>query len=379
MVEPNKILVVDDVSENLQVIGKILNEHNYDISFSQDGRHALTILDDIMPDLILLDVAMPIMDGFEVCRQIKQNKKYQLIPIIFLSAKTDEKKIVEGFSIGAADYITKPFKSSELLARVKTHIELKHSRDIILNNNQKLIKLNQMKDKFFSIIAHDLKNPFTSLFLSSELLLRLLRDRNIEKAISRAITIKNTTRSANELLENLLTWSRNQLGDIPFQPVDVSLYDMVESIIKSASTAIFNKSLVVENSIEKNFTLIADNFLLETIIRNLVTNAIKFTHNHGKITIRAMQKKRSIEISVMDTGVGMSIDVLEKLFKVGEKIHSKGTAEESGSGLGLFICKEFVEKHNGKIWVKSEKEKGSEFVFSISNDLSNNFVGERVE
>lgn len=179
---PTHILIVDDVGENLQVLGNILSKEGFDTSFALNGKQAVSIVEDTMPDLILLDIAMPVMDGFEVCKLLKSQENTKAIPIIFLTAKTEMDNMIHGFSIGAADYVTKPFNTLELLARVRAHVELKKSKDIILEQNKELsvlvaklseknTELNSLiaaKDKFFSIIAHDLKGPVGNLnsFLS---------------------------------------------------------------------------------------------------------------------------------------------------------------------------------------------------------------------
>ena len=171
------ILIVDDIPKNLQVLSSILSFEGYQISFASSGSQALNIIETSLPDLILLDIMMPIMDGYEVCKILKSNPRTKDIPIIFLTGKVEAEDIVHGLKIGAVDYITKPFNSAELLSRVHTHIELKLSRDAIVKYNyeleeskKQLLELNASKDKFFSIIAHDLRSPFTGFIGLSQLL-----------------------------------------------------------------------------------------------------------------------------------------------------------------------------------------------------------------
>ena len=359
------IMVVDDIAENLQVLGNILHKEGFNISFAQDGKQAIEIIMEILPDLILLDVTMPEMDGFEVCTCLKKNEKTKYTPIIFLTAHTEIESMIKGFTLGAADYVTKPFNPQELLARVYAHIDIKLSKDIIASQNKKLKELNNAKDKFFSIIAHDLKNPFASLISSSELLLFLLEKNEIEKAKSKAQMIFDASKNGYILLQNLLEWSQSQLGNIKFSPENLIFSKLVNETILFVEIHANNKTIKINNEVPEDLELFADISLLEFILRNLITNAIKFTNSNGQITINAKHNSLETEICVNDNGVGIPKDIADKIFNIGSKITSKGTSGEKGTGLGLILCNEFVVKHGGKIWVESEVGKGSEFKFTL--------------
>ncbi len=352
------ILIVDDNPKNIQVISSILHEKGYNISISTSGIQALNAINAKMPDLILLDIEMPEMDGYEVCKQLKSDVKTKEIPVIFLTAKIETENIVYGFEIGAVDYITKPFNVAELLARVATHIELKKSRE-------KLIELNATKDRFFSIIAHDIKNPFAGILTSSELLLYALpryEKHQIEQSVAR---IYDSAKQGFNLLVNLLEWSQTQTDGIQFNPTKLNLKMVAQTSLNVVKELAENKNILINNEINSNLSINADENLLNAIFRNLLTNAVKFTPSPGTITIFATELDGLIEVSVSDTGVGMSRKILENLFKIENKTSKPGTAKESGTGLGLILCKEFVEKHGGKIWIDSELNKGSVFKFTI--------------
>ncbi len=360
-----RILIVDDVTKNIQVVANILKPHGYHINFAQDGKSALESVNLKYFDLILLDVMMPGMDGFQVCQLIKKNKKTAGIPIIFLTAKTDSDSIAKAFKVGGVDYVTKPFNPSELIARVKTHIELQKSYVTISEQNAKLKELNAAKDKFFSLIAHDLRNPFNGLIVLTDIL-RTRYDHIQKNEIEQMINlIHNASKDGYELLENLLTWSRSQRNKITFSPTLVDIQALVKGNIQLLSNIAGIKNIEIENTIEKSIQMKADSNMMDTILRNLITNAIKFTHTGGKIFIRAEVKNKWVQISVEDTGIGLKPKEVEKLFKIDSKKTTLGTAEEKGTGLGLILCKEFVEKHNGKIWAESILGKGSTFFVKL--------------
>lgn len=238
--------------------------------------------------------------------------------------------------------------------------ELKESRE-------KLDKLNTTKDKFFSIIAHDLKNPFAALSLSSELIIRMLQKNNLDvkKLTDYVNVIADSASTGRKLLDNLLKWSMSQFGNIDYNPVMIKLNDAVRESVSPLVTSAKNKKIEIKSFIPDDYFVIADSVMLETVLRNLVSNAIKFTKARGEVMISARKRKDEIIVSVKDNGVGISKEVMRRLFRIEDKYTSQGTAKEKGTGLGLILCKEFVEKHGGKIWVNSTVGKGSEFKFTL--------------
>ncbi len=374
------ILIVDDIGENLQVLGNILSREGFDTSFALSGKQALSIIEDTLPDLILLDISMPVMDGFEVCSILKREEKTKSIPVIFLTAKTEIDNMVHGFSLGADDYVTKPFNTLELLARVRAHVDLKKSKDIILEQNKKLsnlveqlsknnVELNKLiasKDKFFSIIAHDLKGPVGNL--SSFLSFMTEHYENISKEEFKKdlVILENASIKIRDLLENLLTWARSQKGDIQYKPENFNISKLIQSNVQLLESSANNKKISIINTIPENLFGFFDYQMITTVMRNLISNAIKYTNDNGSITISVNEDAELIEIVIQDTGIGMSATLVDNLFKIDVKHFSTdGTGGEKGTGLGLILCKEFIDKHSGKIWVESEMGKGSKFKFTI--------------
>jgi len=368
----SNVLIVDDIAENIQVLGNILDEHDIEFSYASGGKEALEAIAFNKPDLLLLDINMPEMNGFEVCEKLKKEPETKKIPVIFLTARTDREDIVKGLTIGAVDYVTKPFNPQELISRVKTHLELSNSRKMIDAQNERLRKAytdmketNKTKDKFFSIIAHDLKEPFNTLLGFSELLLKEYDNRAPEENKEMIQHIYNSSIHGFDLLNNLLEWSRSQTGRIEYKPCDFSLTDLVRQNIVSISSAANKKNIDVQNEIKEHIMAFGDQRMINTVVRNLIVNALKFTGSGGEIVLSQKEENEFIIVTVTDTGVGISEKNLSKLFNLTESFSTPGTEKEHGTGLGLILCKEFVEKNGGKIWVESEYGRGSKFSFSI--------------
>ena len=249
--------------------------------------------------------------------------------------------------------------------------ERKKAEQALQESEIQLKELNATKDKFFSIIAHDLKSPFNSMLGFSEMLNNKFDKYDTKKKKKFINIIYQGLQDTFRLLENLLTWSRSQRGSIDFKPETLNLYLVAEETIDILSQTATNKSIIIKNEISESTFVKADKDMLATIIRNLVSNAIKFTPKGGKISIDAKNQQQFIEITVKDNGIGIPKEKQSQLFDIGENTSTQGTENETGTGLGLILCKEFVEKHGGKIWVESEIRKGSSFKFTIPDKYEN--------
>lgn len=363
--EKQKVLIVDDIPKNLQIVGNRLSQHNIDIGFATSGTHAIKAVAYTNPDLILLDVSMPEMDGFEVCKQLKENKETKHIPIIFLTARTEPDEIIKGFELGAVDYITKPFNNAELVHRVLTHLELKRSRDTIEKQNKELKKLNGAKDRLFSIISHDLRGPLGNFRDMLDILISRPNDFDSKSVNEILELLKDSANSTYNLLDNLLNWSKSQQGTLSFQPSVFNIGDLISENILVHSGNAEAKQIAISHTFTDELPVKADKNMISLILRNLIGNAIKFTHLGGRITVDAKKIDDQVEIYVSDNGVGIDAENMKKLFNVSQHFTTFGTSNEKGSGLGLILCKEFIEKNNGEIYVESEVGKGSSFYFRI--------------
>jgi signal transduction histidine kinase len=238
-------------------------------------------------------------------------------------------------------------------------------------NNKKLTEINATKDRLFSIIAHDLKNPVGSILSLSELLSKYLKDRDMETSEELVELLSLQTREAMTLLNSLFEWARSQTGQMGISPEHLDVAKIIDEVLSGIKSSAQLKGVVVLPPEAGNVDVYADRNMLKTVIRNLVSNAIKYSNSGDTVFVEAKKTESSAEISVVDTGIGMSEEVLEKLFKIESGLTSEGTANEKGNGLGLIICKEIVEKHGGKIKAESVPGKGSRFVVSLPNDTLN--------
>lgn len=361
-----KILLVDDNPTNIRVAAKILRQKNYNISFAQSGRDALQKARSINFDAILLDIMMPEMDGYEVCEKLKSDPKTKQVPVIFLTAKTETENVVRAFELGGADYVTKPFNSQELLARVETQVRLKKSLESLESINKDLKESNNTKDKMFSIISHDLLGPIGNIKESLEVIVSgevKMDEDNLHGFLQ---TVWASVNSSYSLLENLLFWARNQQGQMAYKPKLIKLVSLVNNTFHLLEGVAGQKSIALKSDISKDMMVFADKNALKTIFRNLLSNAIKFTEMKGAVTVNAKSRDDGfLLISVADSGIGMDQKTKDNLFQKFKNEPRWGTDGEKGVGLGLVITREFVEKHGGTIWVKTEEGKGSTFNFTL--------------
>ncbi len=233
------------------------------------------------------------------------------------------------------------------------------------NSEATLRELNSTKDKFFSIIAHDLRTPFNGIIGFSQILSQQIKENNYEDIDEYAEIIQTSSEHAMALLSNLMEWSRSQSGQIKFNPQYIDLIALTQTTVELLKTSAEQKQININLNTPANIIIYADKEMIETVLRNIISNALKFTPKNGVITIHAEEKNTEHIISITDNGVGIPQDNLEKLFKIDRSYSTAGTNDESGTGLGLILCKDFIDYHKGKIWVKSEIGKGTSIFFSL--------------
>ncbi len=505
------ILLVDDTPANLGVLFDYLSQRGFTVKVVQSGESALDFMQTDKPDIILLDIIMPGMDGFEACRRLKETDDTRDIPVIFMSALSETVDKVKGFEVGGVDYISKPFQVEEVLARVTMHVTLqnlqrncqekniqlqqeinqrqqaedqlrvlsraveqsastivitdlhgtiefvnpefskttgysyeeaigknprilksgkqspelyqelwktisqgevwrgefinkrkngefyweyvtispvkdqegnithyvgvkeditarKRAEEELRRLNQQLKEANASKDKFFSILAHDLRGPLGSLHLLIEVMVENIKGYSQEELIRMLLMQGNAAKNLFALLENLLSWSRVQRGVIEYRPQRIGIEGIVARNVDLLTPNAQQKQITLRNSIKEKTVVYADVNMMETVVRNLVSNALKFTHPGGTVEVAARQDQQVIEVSVSDTGIGIDEQYLPILFQIDAEYKRPGTAREKGTGLGLILCKEFIEKNGGTIRVKSEVGTGTTFTFTLPKE-----------
>jgi two-component system, sensor histidine kinase and response regulator len=359
------ILVVDDVPQNIQVVGTMLREAGYSIMPAVSGPAALQRVQKKRPDLILLDLMMPEMDGLEVCRSLRADAGTRQIPIIFLTASNEMEHLVQGLQAGAVDYVTKPFNPPELLARVRTHLELKHSRDVIVRYSQALRALNDEKNEFLGIAAHDLRNPLGAVRGYAELLLE-------EPGMSRAeqeqlfLRIQDASARMAEMVQNLLDANRIERGEMKLNLGRIDLVSLLASVIEGQRSRARAKDQAISfGHGEVPVTALADSSVAVQVFENLLSNAIKYSPPGKAITVRLRGEAGSVRCEVQDEGPGLSAEDQKRLFGKFARLSAKPTGGEQATGLGLSIVKRMVEAMNGKVWCESEPGKGAVFCVTL--------------
>ena len=295
---------------------------------------------------------------FEI--RIVSSEEEEIIAII---RDISERKEIEA---EIENFVDELHKNQESL-RLKTE-ELERLNDQLAKSELKLQELNANKDKFFSIIAHDLRSPFTSVLGFSEYISKNFNELSRDEIGEYSTHMNNATKNVFNLLENLLHWSRIQTGRVEFTPEPFSLSALIYDVFSVYKIIAGNKKIELVNKIENDIQVYADRQMVDTIVRNLLSNGIKFTHPDNKVVIQCRVKEGYVEVSVKDTGVGISSERIKHLFKIDQFKSTDGTDKEKGTGLGLILCKEFVEKCGGKLWVKSELDKGSTFYFTLPSE-----------
>ncbi len=350
----SRVLVVDDIPKNLQVVGTMLRNQGYEVMPAICGADALEGVRVQVPDLILLDLMMPEMDGFEVCRRLKADPAVASIPIIFLTASNEMEHLVKGFEAGAVDYITKPFNAPELLARVRTHLELRHARE-------RLREMNDEKNEFMGIAAHDLRSPLNAVKGYSEM---VLEDPALGMENGELIgRIQQAVARMAEMVQNLLDANRIERGEMQLHLAPVDLAAGVAAVVETQRPCATAKQQTLQWQNEAGpASVVADATVLTQVIENLVSNAVKYSPRGKNIFVRLKRHAQGVRVEVQDEGPGLSAEDQKKLFGKFARLSAKPTGGEHATGLGLSIVKKMVEAMNGKVWCETELGRGATFI-----------------
>ena len=357
------VLVVDDVPTNVMLVQAILKKEGYTLLTTDCGTKALRIAQEKHPNLILLDIMMPEMDGYEVLQHLKSNPETNNIPVIIMSALSDMQSIVKGYQLGATEYVTKPFQREELVKRVAHRYELFSIKRI----KQELENTIESRDTLYSVIAHDLRSPLGSLKMMNNAILMMVDKNQVSDEVYEMLQMMNkTSEEIFQLLDNLLKWAKNRLNKQNIYRQQVDINSIVNSTAEIFIPMATQKGISITlEGLDKELMGATDIDIVKTIVRNLVSNAVKFSYEKGVITVSTKKDGDFVIVSVKDSGKGIKMEDRGKLLKQNTHFTSYGTNNEKGSGLGLMLCKDFVEQLGGKMWFDSEEGKGTSFHFSL--------------
>ena len=359
-----KILIVDDTPTNLNILEEILKE-NYFISIAQSGTQALSITEKFMPDLILLDVNMPGIDGFETCRKLKSQKNTRTIPVIFITARAEPEDVIQGFNEGGVDYITKPFNHREVLARVQTHLKVQQLIRQLESKNDQLEELNELKNKFLGMVSHDMRNYLAAIKGYSQILKEDKEELPEETQDQFLSFIFKSSENMLKMVNDLLDVSVIESGKLQLDLQPESLKSLVNHHIMINQFFADKKNICLQSELPDVPECRIDSNKIGQVIDNLISNAIKFSESGTTIFISLKEQEGKLIFSVKDEGPGISDVDQAKLFQHFQKLSARPTAGESSSGLGLAISKKMIQAHDSCLNVTSQLGSGTTFWFEI--------------
>lgn len=364
--EKNNILIVDDQITILKPLSRFMNIHNINVETRTNAKEALTAIDERNPfDLIILDVLMPDLNGFELCRKIREKYSMYELPVIFITAKNHIDDLVSGFEAGANDYIFKPFDLNELLARSRNLIRLKK----LAEKNQHLQSSIEFKNQFHQMTIHDLKNPLSSIIVLSDLLKAEDENPSHQEFLN---VIQNSSKKMLDLITNYLDMHKLETGKISLKRMDVDFESLIRTSIadNEGNAQLKNQRIVLEGNFEEAFPAHIDRMRIEQVIDNLLSNAIKYSELDCDIIVSVNYEtdkynNKYISCCFQDKGPGFSNADKERIFERFSNLSAKPTAGESSTGLGLAISKEIIGLHNGEIWAENVQSGGSRLCFKM--------------
>jgi signal transduction histidine kinase len=367
ILEKSVVLIVDDKPTNIEVVAENIKSEIIDLAVALNGKNAISIAKNIKPDLILLDVMMPEMDGYEVSKILKSDEITKDIPIIFLTANTDSESIVKGFEHGAVDNISKPFNSTELIQRVRTHLKIQHFRNRINKDKENLEKLNIEKNEFLGIAAHDLKNPIFGI----QMLAKLIKEDDSLTPEENQEFIQDIINSCDRMIDiitKLLDLNAIESGKIKINIEVCDINNITKDIINQYLPKAHNKNIQIIFKTQSDGIGIVDHFALIQILDNLISNALKFSPYDKIININTWDDDNKIFLEIKDEGPGMNENDLKHLFKKFSKLSARPTGGENSTGLGLSIVKRYIDAMNGNINVTSNLGQGTSFKIAFPKE-----------
>lgn len=357
-----RVLVVDDEPKNRELICDTLKVNDYHVDEAESGAEALEVIAARPPDVVLLDVAMPGMDGLEVCRRLKADKKTASVPVIMVTAHVHREDRIAGIQAGANDYITKPVDLKDLVLRVRNAGLLKRQHDELEANYQRLQELEGLRDSLTSMIVHDLRSPLTGILMGIDLLISVAEERLQPEELACLSECKASAQKISRMISSLLDLNRLEAGEMPLDMTEIPIIPLVKETIHSLDGVA--KKVKIEFPIpDEEIVTKCDSKIVERILSNLLENAIKFTPDGSPVRVALSRDKDHARLSVRDYGAGIPSEYHHKIFEKFAQVKNRNA--RVGTGLGLTFCKLAIEAHGGNIGVESEVGQGSVFWITL--------------
>ena len=359
LTEAPDILVVDDTPANLRLLSSILKEEGHKVRPAPSGSLALSAARSSTPDLILLDINMPEMNGYEVCQALKADEDLADVPVIFLSALSETEDKLKAFEAGGVDYITKPFQYEEVRARVETHLRIRRLQVELEDKIDRLGEAEELRESLVHMIVHDLRSPLTGVMASLQIM-EMNWNQSDEQGFEDLHRALDSSRAMSSMINSLLDVAKIEAGELELNPEETSLSDAADDAVRALGGLAREVTLEIERP-DPPVTISVDRALITRVIGNFLGNAIKFTRSGGRIDVRFVHLPAGGRIEVADTGMGVPEEYREKIFEKFGQVEARENRARSSTGLGLAFCKLVVEAHGGRVGVDSEVGSGSTF------------------
>lgn len=359
------LLLITSSFKYPEKIINILRDAKFNTLTANDLDEIIRISETTPPDLIILNIKEPEKEEYTIIQKLKKNRHTRNIPMLFVTTITEHTNIPDCLLLDNIDFIPESFHAKELILRIQHQLSLIEARNTLLQQNQKLQETIESRDKLYSIIAHDLRAPIGTIKMINSTLeskKELISDPQVAKLFQ---MINETTEEAFNLLENLLRWSRNQHDKPRIYPATFNITATIQQVVSLFTTIASAKEISLNNHSKDEIFVYADEDMIKTVLRNLISNAVKFSFPQGRIDISIDQTPHLVKISVKDNGQGIKKESQSKLLKAHKDITTYGTQNEKGSGLGLMLCRDFIKLNKGKLWFTSQEKQGTTFHFTV--------------
>jgi two-component system, sensor histidine kinase and response regulator len=357
------VLIVDDTIDNLRLLSDILDHRGYDVRAVTSGAQALQSVERDVPDLILLDITMPDMDGYEVCRRLKEKEISKDVPVIFLTALTDTGDKMRAFATGGVDYVTKPFQFEEVLARVKTHVALRRARIALSDSYTRLRALERLRDDLVHMIVHDMRSPLAAILIHLHFLMNGPTATLDEESRQDLEAAARSAEALSVMADDLLDVSRLEEGKMPVERAVWDLTQMARDV--GAALAVMDRDREIDVESAGAVEITCDGALVRRILQNLVTNGIRHTPAGSRLRITIASADGRARVAVHDQGRGVPPEAREKIFEKFGTLEARHEQSYHSAGVGLAFCKLAVEAHGGTIGVDPGVPIGSTFWFEL--------------